>query len=354
MLHFGADLGPDLPDLSLLGDAVPHSALDVPVTLGLIPQASSGWRGRPGLRGHRNGQAFSARLRVVSVERSSAELSSGERSRGADCSAVITQADPEAGVSVRTEIRINDGGLLQLRHRLDNDGAGPYSLDELATVLPVAPRRHRNPGPDRPLVPGAPPAAPPHPAGHLGPHRPARPDRPRLLAAARRRHRRLRQPPRAGLGHAPGLERQPREFADTVGGRPDHDRRARNCSAPAEIILAAGRQLHHPVALRRLLRPRAWTASARRSTAGSAAARTTCPGVPAPAKPRPVVLNIWEAVYFDHDLTTLIELAEAAAGARRGTLRARRRLVPRPPRRSRRPGRLVRRRGPLARRASRR
>ena len=29
MLHFGADLGPALPDLSLLADAVPHSALDV-------------------------------------------------------------------------------------------------------------------------------------------------------------------------------------------------------------------------------------------------------------------------------------------------------------------------------------
>jgi len=77
MVHFGADLGPDLPDLALLSDAVPRSALDIPVTLGLIPQASSGWRGRPGLRGHRNGQAFSARLRVVSVERSGGDGSGG-------------------------------------------------------------------------------------------------------------------------------------------------------------------------------------------------------------------------------------------------------------------------------------
>jgi len=30
-------------------------------------------------------------------------------------------------------------------------------------------------------------------------------------------------------------------------------------------------------------------------------------------KPRPVVLNTWEAVYFDHNLDTLIELAESAA-----------------------------------------
>ena len=82
MLHFGADLGPVLPDLSLLGDVVPRSALDVPVTLGLIPQASSGWRGRPGLRGHRNGQAFSARLRVVDVERSRGGRSGGSSRRG--------------------------------------------------------------------------------------------------------------------------------------------------------------------------------------------------------------------------------------------------------------------------------
>ena len=70
--------------------------------------------------------------------------------------------------------------------------------------------RRRTSGPDRALVPGTAPAAPAHPAGHLGADRPPRPHRPRLLAPVRRRHRRLRQPPRQGLGHAPGLERQPR------------------------------------------------------------------------------------------------------------------------------------------------
>jgi alpha-galactosidase len=34
---------------------------------------------------------------------------------------------------------------------------------------------------------------------------------------------------------------------------------------------------------------------------------------PHPGKPRPVVLNTWEAVYFDHNLTSLIELADSAA-----------------------------------------
>jgi alpha-galactosidase len=32
-----------------------------------------------------------------------------------------------------------------------------------------------------------------------------------------------------------------------------------------------------------------------------------------PSRPRPVLLNVWEAVYFDHDLDTLLELADRAA-----------------------------------------
>jgi alpha-galactosidase len=37
------------------------------------------------------------------------------------------------------------------------------------------------------------------------------------------------------------------------------------------------------------------------------------PGASRSGKPRPVVLNTWEAVYFDHNLSTLIELADSAA-----------------------------------------
>lgn len=54
IVHWGADLGEALPDLALLAAPVPHSALDTPVVGGLLPQASSGWLGRPGLRGQRS------------------------------------------------------------------------------------------------------------------------------------------------------------------------------------------------------------------------------------------------------------------------------------------------------------
>ena len=67
-----------------------------------------------------------------------------------------------------------------------------------------------------------------------------------------------------------------------------------------------------------------------------------------PRRPRPVVLNTWEAVYFDHDLDRLTELARLRRRGRRRALRPRRRLVPAPPRRHRRARRLVRRRGRVA------
>jgi len=130
IVHWGADLGEALPDLALLAAPVPHSALDTPVVGGLLPQASSGWLGRPGLRGQRSeagvpGFAFSPALRVTSVERDGGDT------------AVVLQADPEAGVEVRTTITLNRGGLLELSHTLTNTGGTPYQLDELGLVLPV-------------------------------------------------------------------------------------------------------------------------------------------------------------------------------------------------------------------------
>ncbi|WP_427008419.1 alpha-galactosidase [Pseudarthrobacter sp. H2] len=299
MLHFGADLGPRIPELSLLSDPVAHSSLDIPVTLGLIPQASSGWRGRPGLRGHRNGQSFSARLRVVSVEL-----------QDDGCSAVVTQSDPDAGVTLSTEIRINDGGLLQLRHRLHNDGSDAYRLEELAAVLPVGRaateildltgRWCREAHPQRiPLRHGT--------WVRSGRHGRTGHDSSLLLAAGT-----------AGFGNRHGQvwavhlgwSGNHESFVETIGdGRSVIG--ASELLGSAEITLAPGTGYETP-----------WLFAAY-SDAGldgiSEAfyawfrGRPHHPGARS-GKPRPVVLNVWEAVYFDHRLGTLLELADAAAG----------------------------------------
>ncbi|WP_336854844.1 alpha-galactosidase [Sinomonas albida] len=136
IVHWGADLGASIPDLGLLSPPIPHSAYDVPAVGGLLPQASSGWLGRPALRGHRTaadqaqssvrGFAFSPALRVVSVE---ATLDG----RGAR----IVHADTDAGLSVASELVLHEGGLLEIAHELTNTGAGAYQLDELAAVVPL-------------------------------------------------------------------------------------------------------------------------------------------------------------------------------------------------------------------------
>ncbi|WP_226758966.1 alpha-galactosidase [Arthrobacter sp. SO3] len=297
VLHFGADLGPDLPDLSLLGDPVPPSSLDIPVTQGLIPQSSSGWRGRPGLRGHRNGRSFSARLRLVSV------------TEGEGCSAVITQSDPDAGLTLSTEIIINDGGLLQLRHRLQNDGPDGYSLEELAAVLPVGRaageildltgRWCREAHPQRlPMRQGT--------WVRSGRHGRTGHDSSLLLAAGT---------PGFGNRHGQvwavhlGWSGNHESFVETIGdGRSVIG--ASELLGSGEVTLAAGTGYQTP-----------WLFAAY-SDAGLDGisdsfyawfrARAHHPGTRS-GKPRPVVLNVWEAVYFDHRLPTLLELADSAA-----------------------------------------
>jgi len=297
LLHFGADLGPDLPDLSLLRDPVPHSALDTPVTLGLVPQASSGWRGRPGLRGHRSGRAFSPRLRLASAAVNDVG------------SAVIVQTDPDAGITVQTEIRLNDGGLLQLRHRLANDGPDEYTVEELAAVLPVGRaateildltgRWCRESHPQRlPLHQGT--------WVRSGRHGRTGHDASLLLAAGT-----------GGFGYRHGQvwavhlgwSGNHESFVDTAGdGRTVIG--ASELLGSAEITLASTEHYDTP-----------WLFAAY-SDAGLDGiteafyawfrGRPHHPGV-ASGKPRPVVLNVWEAVYFDHRLPALLELADAAA-----------------------------------------
>jgi alpha-galactosidase len=126
VIHWGADLGPSLPDLAILGAPVTHSAVDAAVPAGLLPQASSSWRGRPGLRGHRiadgvPGFDFSVRLRVADVT-----VNGAGRNSAASNSVVIVQADTGAGISVASTLTLHDGGLLELRHTVINTGTSPY------------------------------------------------------------------------------------------------------------------------------------------------------------------------------------------------------------------------------------
>lgn len=308
MVHWGADLGESIPDLGILRSPVPHSALDVPVVAGLLPQASSGWLGRPGLRGHRTydgvpGFAFSPAFRLASAE---ATLDG----RGAR----IVQSDPAAGLAVETLLTLHEGGLLEISHEVTNSGEGPYHLDELGVVVPVpgetaelldlTGRWCRENHPQRQQIQQG-------TWVRSGRHGRTGHDSSLLVAAGTR-----------GFSNRAG-----RVWAIHFGWSGNHEqyldsladgRRmlgAAELLGSGEIVLAPGESYRTPVL---------YAAFSDQGLDGLTdkfyrwfRARPQHPVKQGPAggstKPRPVVLNTWEAVYFDHRLEPLLELADAAA-----------------------------------------
>ncbi|MFL5841083.1 MAG: alpha-galactosidase [Thermoleophilaceae bacterium] len=296
VLHWGADLGEDV-DLGALAAATAGplavAGADVHVSLSLVPERAAGDRGRPGLTGSRDGRAWSPAFRVDAVERPQA----GEL--------IVTAEDPSVDLALRSELRLAESGALTLRHTLRNDGAEAYRLDELACVLPIPPvarevldltgRWCRERTPQRRLL-GFGTWLRESRHGRTG-H-----DAPLMLVAG-----------------TPGFSFRSGEVwgvhlgwsgdASTWAERlPDGTAvlGAAELLGPGELVLEPGQEYATPWLYA------AW--SARGLDGLSAAIHAWIRARPEhPRRPRPVVLNTWEAVYFNHRLDRLVELADAAA-----------------------------------------
>jgi alpha-galactosidase len=208
-------------------------------------------------------------------------------------------------LAVTPEYDLDESGVLRLRHVLRNDGEEPYALTELGCVLPVPAVaaeildltgrwcRERHPQ-RRPFDQGTWLRQTRH--GRTG-H-----DAPLLLVAGT-----------AGFGFRSGemwgihlgwsgnaswwAERLP-DGASTLG--------AAELLEPGEVVLAPGEQYATPWLYA------AW--SDRGLDGLSARLHRFIRSRPNhPRRPRPVVLNTWEAVYFDHRLDRLTGLADTAA-----------------------------------------
>jgi alpha-galactosidase len=296
VVHWGAPLGDLTEDdlLALADDAVspiPPNAPDVPIPIALLPSARQGYPGRPGLRGHRAGTDWLPSLTPTS----DFVLEGG-------------------GLRVVSTVDLTPSGVLRLRHAVTNTGTGPYTLDGLEVALPVpaqagelmdfAGRWIREKHPQRR-------------AFDLGSWvREGRRGRtghdatPAILAGT------------GGFGFRTG-----EVWAVHVAWSGDHVTYAERVHegrgvlgggellGSGEVVLAPGETYTSP-----------WLYAAY-SGAGidgiSAAFHRWLRARPShPARPRPVVLNTWEAVYFDHDLGRLTRLADVAArvGAERFVL----------------------------------
>ena len=298
LVHWGPDLGPaSAEELAAVADAavpaVATSALDVPVPLSLSPERAAGFRGRPGLTGSRAGRDFSPAFRLVDV------VQDGSRA------VTVDAADEAAGLSLRVVLRLHDGGLLQLRHEVRNDGAAPYALDELACVLPVPARAV-----DLQDLTGR----------WLRERRPQR--HPFVLGAFVREQRRGRtgfdatlvlSAGTAGFGNRTGevwglhlaWSGDSRTWAER--GTDGHGvLGASELLAPGEVVLGPGASYAAPEVF-------AAYSPAGLDGVGDAFHDYLRSRPGHPRTPRPVVLNTWEAVYFDHDLERLTALADVGA-----------------------------------------
>ena len=333
--HWGADLGvltdDQLRDLieatrPPLGD----SLMDVADQITVVPEHAAAWLGRPGLEGGRAGRDWSTAFRVESVRL---------RDDGDGQRLLVDSVDPTARLTLTLEIHLTPSGLLRLRALLANDAPEPFAVGALRVVLPVPAQavelldftgRH-----SRERIPQRQPFT-------MGVHsRESRMGRPGLDSAY------VLTAGTAGFGHQHGevwgihlgWSGNQNVYAERIynGARVLG---AAELLEQNEVILGEGQTYRTP-----------WTYASYGNGLDALAGRfhqylRSRPSHP--SSPRPVLVNTWEAVYFDHDLTRLQELADRAAADRGRTVRPRRRLVRRAARRHQQPRRLVRLRRRLA------
>ncbi len=301
VLHWGAD--DDLPDASLsavveaLEPGIPNGGQDAPLPLTPLPGAADGWPGRPTVRGHRPDAGSPGGAAFPRWTTSSVEV--------APESVRVVAGDADLGLELTCRLAVAPSGVLTTDVTVSNVGAGPYVLDGITPVLPVpsragelldfAGRWGREHSPQRSQL-------------HVGIRareswrgRPGHDGTPLLVAGT------------AGFGFGHGevwgvhvacggsavhlVERIPEGFAVIGGGE---------LLESGEIVLGPGGSYAAPTLVA------AWSGAGLDGLSarlhGYVRAR---PGHP--RSPRPLTLNVWEAVYFDHDLDRLTALADRAA-----------------------------------------
>ena len=125
IVHWGAPAG-DL-DGSDLGRAVArplsHGSPDTVAPVTAVPEHGSGWPGRPGLHGRRpGGAAWAPRFTPTGHTATATKLT-------------LDLADPTAALELRITFELTDA--LVVRARLTNTGTTKYALDGIAVTLPL-------------------------------------------------------------------------------------------------------------------------------------------------------------------------------------------------------------------------
>ncbi|WP_031506142.1 alpha-galactosidase [Streptomyces megasporus] len=322
VLHWGADLGPLAPeelwDLRLARAPQPIGfSVDGPVEPAVLPEQSAGWLGTPGLVGNRGGRDFSTAFAVREATVTVPEASPGtpHHSAGGEAGGRVTVLahDQEAALELELTIELTASGLVRQRATVVNRGPSPFAVDAVHLTLPV-------------------PSVATELLDFTGHHlRERGPQRTAFTQGLRMRENRTG---RTGYDSAYLLAAGTEGFGNRSGEvwavhtawsgnhRTFAERTFHSVSLlgsgelllSGEVELAPGESYTSP-----------WQYGSYGRGLDEVSARfhrwlRSRPHHP--SSPRPVTLNTWEAVYFDHDLERLRALADAAAavGAERFVL----------------------------------
>ncbi|MEV0902650.1 alpha-galactosidase [Actinoplanes sp. NPDC049802] len=283
ILHWGPDLGDFTCTEDTLVPAVPPSSIDVPLRLSLLPSISEGWTGRPAWAG-------------AGFRTAEAQLQ--------DQTIFVRSTSPDSAQEVSTQLELSAEGVLRLRHRLTNRGDDELIVPGLDALLPIPDEAselldftglwsHERQPQRAPLRHGVWSRESRH-------GRPGHDDAFLMMAGVPGfgfRHGRVWAVHLAWSGDKRiWAERSPLGYGVLGAGE---------LLSPGEIRLAPGGSYETP-----------WLVAVFSDTGIDGLSDRLHPwirgGNPL-RKPRPVVLNTWEAVYFDHDLGVLSDLVDAAA-----------------------------------------
>ncbi|KTR95436.1 alpha-galactosidase [Microbacterium testaceum] len=308
VIHWGADCGPlgaeAFAALALTGVApVGPNDMDQPIRLSMLPEEWTGWSGRPGVNGSRAGRAWSPRFRSTAVRLDSTPLTAGVHDAGAGV-LEVEAIDEESELALLLSVEMSVSGIVRTRARLTNLADEVYQLDELLLSLPV-------PASASEIL---------DMAGRWGKERV--PQRSMVTIGAHRREGRhgrtgadaatLLSVGEPGFGFARG-----EVWGVHTGWSGNHVHQVERVSTGVQVL--GGGELLLPGEVR-LGRDESYESPWVYGAYGEgldAVARRFHRMLRAreqhPTSPRPVTLNVWEAVYFDHDLDVLVDLAEQAA-----------------------------------------
>ncbi|WP_062077567.1 alpha-galactosidase [Demequina globuliformis] len=300
IVHWGAELTDADVEALAASDlpAVTFSSFDEPRVFPVLPVESTGWSGTPALAWHRAGALPAPHLRFDGADRAGNRL-------------VLRWDDASAGASVQVTYGLDEWGVLSVATTVEaaEHAAGPLDVLGVRAVLPLPARASEiidQTG--RWTRERAPQRTPVRDGAHVRASRRGRPghDAPYLTMVAE-----------AGCGF-----REAEVWAAHVAFSGNHEviverlpegagvhqsaLVAGELLLPGEVRLDAGEVYESPVVLC------AWSGEGIDGL--SARLHGHVRGRAAhPRSPRPLTLNTWEAVYFDHDPAAIEELARVAA-----------------------------------------